>query len=110
LPTGVGDFSPRGRRIKGRFTRSVGGPAARSASRCKPKERAVWQRRLYEHAIREEADLRRHVAYIHYNPVKHGLVDRPVDRPYSSIHDDIARGILPATWGTSASPAELALE
>jgi putative transposase len=60
--------------------------------------------------IRDEADFRMHVDYIHYNPVKHGLVERPVDWPYSSIHRYIARGILPATWGTADPPADLDLE
>jgi len=110
LPTGDGDFSARWRRIKDDLTRRGGDTSPRSASRRKRKERVVWQRRFYEPMIRDEADFRRHVDYIHYNPVKHGLVDRPVDWPYSSIHRHIARGILPATWGTSQPPADLDLE
>ncbi len=55
---------------------------------------AVW-----EHLIRDEADYERHVDYIHYNPVKHGYVDRATEWPYSSIRRYIKTGILPAAWG-----------
>ena len=53
----------------------------------------------WEHAIRDEADLARHVDYIHYNPVKHGLVSRVIDWPHSTFHQHVARGELPAGWG-----------
>ena len=110
LPSGDGDFSTRWRRINERFTRNVGGPSPRSISRRKRKERTVWQRRFYEHMVRDEADFRRHVDYIHFNPVKHGWVDRPADWAYSSIHRYIAAGLLPATWGTATPPKDLDLE
>ena len=58
----------------------------------------LWQRRYWEHRIRDDLDFQRHVDYIHYNPVKHGLVSRPVDWPYSSIHRFIRRGVLTSDW------------
>lgn len=62
-------------------------------------ERGIWQRRFWEHAIRDEEDYARHVDYIHYNPVKHGYVSRVTDWSYSSFHDYVARGVLPEDWG-----------
>jgi putative transposase len=58
----------------------------------------LWQRRFWEHAIRDEHDYEQHVNYIHYNPVKHGYVRHPTDWPYSSIHRYIKMGRLPANW------------
>ena len=63
------------------------------------RERGLWQRRYWEHAIRDDADLARHVDYIHFNPVKHGLVKRVCDWPYSSFKHYVARGDLPQDWG-----------
>lgn len=59
----------------------------------------MWQRRYWEHAIRHDADLARHVDYIHFNPVKHGLVPRVVDWPHSSFHLYVKQEELPADWG-----------
>ena len=58
----------------------------------------MWQRRYWEHTIRDTEDLQRHVDYIHYNPVKHGLVSRVVDWPYSSFHLFVKQGIFPTDW------------
>jgi putative transposase len=63
------------------------------------REKGLWQRRYWEHVIRDDADLERHVDYIHLNPVKHGYVSRVSDWPYSSFHRYVARGILPPDWG-----------
>lgn len=63
--------------------------------------KAIWQRRFWEHRIRDERDFVQHIDYIHYNPVKHGLVNRPVDWPFSSIHRYIGQGVLPENWGES---------
>ena len=73
--------------------------ATRSASKVGKREKGVWQRRYWEHAIRDEKDLERHVNYIHYNPVKHGLVPRVADWPHSSFYRYVERGTLPADWG-----------
>ncbi|NET39732.1 MAG: hypothetical protein F6K19_48535 [Cyanothece sp. SIO1E1] len=72
----------------------------RSLSRFKKKEQAIWQRRFWEHQIRDECDLRQHVDYIHYNPVKHRLVEAPHDWPYSSFHRYVAQGLYLENWGT----------
>jgi putative transposase len=70
-----------------------------SAAKQRKRERGVWQPRSYEHTIRDEDDMAAHVDYIHFNPVKHGHVDRPIDWPWSSLHDFVARGILDPSWG-----------
>jgi putative transposase len=62
-------------------------------------ERGIWQRRYWERLIRDEADLRSHIDYIHFNPVKHGHVLQAMDWPYSTFHRYVAEGILPADWG-----------
>ena len=88
LPEGDSDYSTRWGAIKGRFTALL--PAHLRpdppGARKRRKEQAVWQRRFWEHRIRDEADHEHCVAYIHWNPVKHGLVSDPTDWPYSSIH------------------------
>lgn len=65
----------------------------------KKKEQAVWQRRFWEHLIRSEQDFIRHVEYIHYNPVKHGLVRVPRDWEYSSFHRYVREGMYGLKWG-----------
>jgi hypothetical protein len=62
----------------------------------------IWQRRFWEHAIRDERDLSRHIDYIHFNPVKHGYVSRACDWPHSSFHRYVAREFLPLDWGGDA--------
>ena len=88
LPTGDGDFSTRWRLIKSRFSRGL--PIGRlRASHVERQERGIWQRRFWEHHIRDEGDMAAHIGYCWHNPVKHGRVDRPEDGPYSSIHRDL---------------------
>jgi len=70
-----------------------------SKSRQRKGERNIWQRRFWEHAIRDEADYLRHVDYIHYNPVKHGYVDAVKDWQYSSFHRWVEKGLYPLNWG-----------
>ncbi len=89
LPEDDADYPTRWRLIKARFSRLIGPtllPVEIVASRDKRAERYVWQRRYWEHVIRNEDDLRRHVDYIHYNPVKHGLAADPEAWPYSTYH------------------------
>lgn len=76
----------------------------RCASRVARGERGIWQRRYWEHLIRDDVDLQRHVDYIHFNPVKHGYVARAADWPWSTIHRDIVRGWLTADWGVAGDP------
>ena len=101
LPPEDHDFSTRWRLIKGGFSRAIDAGPARSPSRRKKGERRVWQRRFFEHLIRDEDDFAGHVDYIHYNPVKHGLAAKPTEWPWSTIHRYIAAGIVPRHWGTS---------
>ncbi|SLN14579.1 Transposase IS200 like protein [Roseovarius albus] len=98
LPRGDSDFSERWRKIKFRFSRRVGRRFPRSDSKHKKRECGIWQRRFWEHVIRDEEDFNRHVEYCWGNPVKHGMVTRAVDWPYSSIHRDIRRGAVDPEW------------
>ena len=95
LPTDDHDYSTRWRLIKSRFSRGLANRRIRSP----------WQNRFWEHVIRDQEDYRRHADYIHYNPVKHGLVHRPRDWPYSSFHRWVAAGKYPEDWADT--PADL---
>jgi putative transposase len=97
LPADDCDYAGRWRKIKSRFTRLL---VQRSVliTRNEKGEYDLWQRRYWEHTIRDDLDLQRHVDYIHFNPVKHGLVDRVADWPYSSFHRHVKLGIVPADW------------
>lgn len=68
-------------------------------SLSKRRERGVWQRRYWEHLIRDEVDLQRHLDYIHWNPVKHGYVKRVIDWPYSTFHRLVSKGLYSPEWG-----------
>src|SRR4029453_15328773 len=85
LPPGDSDFSGRWRRIKGHFSSALIDDSAQLKRRPNG-DLALWQRRFWEHTIRDEDDFARHVDYIHFNPVKHALVQRVLDWPYSSFH------------------------
>ena len=101
LPTNENDFSTRWSLIKGGFSRLCH-PKYKgkiSASRQSKKEQGVWQRRFWEHQIRDEADFNYHMDYIHYNPEKHGYVTAPKDWKYSSFHRDVKRGVYDIDWG-----------
>lgn len=86
LPEGDIDYPVRWAHIKTAFSRRVPKDEHRRASRILKRERGLWQRRYWEHLVRDEDDLKHHVDYIHFNPVKHGLVASAVDWPYSSYH------------------------
>jgi len=102
LPENDNDFALRWRLIKTAFSRSVPHDESRSQSRISKGERGIWQRRYWEHLIRDEADFARHVDYIHINPVKHGLVLRVADWPHSSFHRYVRAGVLPTEWAGDA--------
>ncbi len=72
-----------------------------SASKLKKNEKGVWQRRFWEHTIRDENDLYRHLDYIHYNPVKHKYVDNVIDWKYSSFHKFVGTGFYDKNWGVT---------
>jgi putative transposase len=103
LPPEDADFSNRWRQIKEAFTRKylkAGGQEAEiSDSRILHAERGVWQRRFWEHTCRDQDDLNRCIDYIHWNPVKHGLVTRVKDYPWSTFHKYVQDGIYAADWG-----------
>jgi len=102
LPPGDADFSGRWRRVKGHFSSHM--IASNAAVKRHPNGKfALWQRRFWEHTIRDEDDFARHVDYIHFNPVKHGLVSRVRDWPHSSFHLYVRQGLLPADWAGDAS-------
>jgi putative transposase len=99
LPAGDHDFALRWQHIKGQFSRQLSANAQRSDSKFKKREKGIWQRRYWEHQIRDEIDLQRHVDYTHINPVKHGFVTQVKDWEYSSFHQYVERGELPIDWG-----------
>lgn len=101
LPEGDTAFDRRWRLIKGQFSKGI--PRRPVSRYLRQGEREVWQRRYWEHMIRDERDWHAHVDYMHYNPVKHGLVSRVRDWPYSSFHDFVRRGILSPDWGGDVS-------
>jgi putative transposase len=98
LPPGDADFAMRWRLIKTGFSRNLPCGEPVSTSRQSKGERGVWQRRYWEHRIRDELDFARHVDYIHHNPRKHGHVERVADWPWSSFHRDVQAGLLPKNW------------
>jgi putative transposase len=98
LPPDDHDFSNRIKAIKIRFVQSLPATEARSKVRIEKGERGIWQRRFWEHAIRDELDYQRHVDYVHFNPVKHGHVKRIVDWPYSTFHHYVKQGIYQPDW------------
>jgi len=103
LPDGDADYSVRWKEIKRLFSRSyidqVNPGDLRNESRVSRGEAAIWQRRFWEHLIRDEEDYSRHLDYIHYNPVKHGLVQRVSAWPWSSFHRYVSMGYYEMGWG-----------
>jgi putative transposase len=110
LPPGEADFSSRWHDIKARFAAKIPKEERLSTRRLQKGERGIWQRRFWEHVIRDEDDYARHVEYIHYNPVKHGLVARVADWPYSSFYLYVDRDIYPLDWGADDSIRSLEME
>jgi putative transposase len=104
LPQGDADFAGRWRRIKGHFSSQLLA-AGIAIGRHANGELALWQRRYWEHTIRDEQDFVRHVDYVHYNPVKHRLVTRVRDWPHSSFHLYVRRGLLPQDWAGDVNEA-----
>ncbi|NYE30151.1 putative transposase [Rhodanobacter sp. K2T2] len=98
LPPNDEDFSTRWMLIKTGFSRSIQSGESINASRLRKGERGIWQRRFWEHQIRDENDLARHIDYVHINPVKHGHAVKANDWSYSSIHRYIRSGLLAADW------------
>ena len=101
LPAGDTDSSTRWRLIKTRFTKDC--PASLrhtpDTARLRKGDQAIWQHRYWQHQICDETDFVRHVEYIHYNPVKHGLVKSPMEWPHSSFGRYVKAGVYPLDWG-----------
>jgi putative transposase len=91
LPEGDTDYATRWRRIKTDFSRGLLRTERRSSARVMRGERGIWQRRYWEHAIRDDTDLQRHIDYIHFNPVKHGYANTPSEWLHSSFNRYVER-------------------
>jgi putative transposase len=111
LPPDDPDYSYRVGRMKVLFTRALRGannlPEDVCESRRKHRESDVWQRRFYEHTIWDEVDLRKHLDYLHFNPVKHGLVKCVHEWEYSSFHRGVRRGEYDVKWGCQCGENKL---
>jgi putative transposase len=103
LPPHDADFSTRWRLIKARFAKAIPKRGRLSAVRKARNERGIWQRRFWEHLIRDDLDYSRHVEYCYINPVKHSFVARVCDWPHSSFHRDVRSGIFPKDWAGDIS-------
>ncbi len=100
LPKNDTDYSTRWNLLKGAFSRSLAKGESLSKSRVKRRERGIWQRRFWEHMLRDENDFNRHLDYIHWNPVKHGYASNVVDWPHSSFHKYVKMDWYPENWGS----------
>jgi putative transposase len=102
LPRGDADYSKRWGLIKAGFSKRMRdlfrNPEWINDSKAKHRESTIWQRRFWEHEIRDQEDFNRQVDYIHWNPVKHGQVSRVADWPYSTFHRYVRHGVYPLDW------------
>ena len=99
LPDDDCNYSLRWQLIKRYFSRKFDADQMRSGSKIKHREKGIWQRRFWEHEIRNEQDLQQHMDYVHFNPVKHGYVARCAEWQYSTFHRYVRSGVLPEDWG-----------
>jgi putative transposase len=99
LPPGDANYAMRWSLIKAGFSRCIPQGECIRHSRIMKGERGIWQRRYWEHVIRDDHDLARHIDYTHFNPVKHGYVQMVRDWPYSSFHAYVRKGWLSEDWG-----------
>jgi len=106
LPDGDGDFSRRWNVIKTTFSSVMKSRLHRTdwarSSGIKHRDLTIWQRRFWEHCVRDDNDFRRHVDYIHFNPVKHGVAAQVSDWPYSTFHRYCSQGVYPQDWAGRA--------
>ena len=107
LPTGDHDFSKRWGLIKAGFSSHAKTlfhhPEWINNSKKKHRERTIWQRRFWEHQIRDQTDFNLHIDYMYWNPVKYGHVSRVIDWPYSTFHRDVKKGIYSSNWGSDST-------
>jgi putative transposase len=102
LPPRHADYAMRWRLIKAFFSRGIDTGEWISASRERKGERGIWQRRYWEHTLRDERDFEQHCDYIHFNPVKHGHARAAAEWPHSSFRRFVKLGIYPIDWATVA--------
>jgi len=98
LPKGDANYPMRWSLIKAGFSRGIPKDERRNSSRIAKGERGIWQRRYWEHLIRDDRDYENHMNYIHYNPVKHGLVKNVKDWPHSTFHRYVREGVYNKNW------------
>jgi putative transposase len=103
LPGGDANFEVRLRLIKSLFSKEIPKTEWLSDTRFKRGERGIWQRRYWEHLIRDEKDFSAHMDYVHINPLKHGLVRKVIDWPYSTFHRLVEEGIYSSDWAGSGN-------
>lgn len=105
IPKGDADFSTRWMMIKRKVSIACAAQYQRpewlTVSKQKHRESTIWQRRFWEHQIRDDIDFAKHLDYLHYNPVKHGLVNQAKDWQYSSFHRYVKNGLYDEMWGLS---------
>ena len=101
LPPDDSDFANRWRLIKTEFSRALKPNQPASPSRSAKGEREIWQRRYWEHTLRDDADFQNHCDYIRFNPVKHGYVTSANAWPFSSFKRFVSRGEYPTDWGAN---------
>ena len=108
LPPDDEDYSGRWRAIRKSFSKTIPPTERRSSVRQQRGERGIWQRRFWEHTVRNDADYANHMDYVHFNPVKHRLVEHAADWPFSSFHRAVAHGLYPVDWnaGTTTEPSD----
>ena len=106
LPPDDADFSTRWGLIKRQVSinckKTYQRPEWLTISKLKHRESTIWQRRFWEHQIRDETDFIRHMDYIHYNPVKHRHCNQLSDWPYSTFHRYVNQGVYPSGWTGNA--------
>ena len=110
LPPGDADFPGRWRAIKTAFSKALAGEGTPSTTMTNRGERGIWQRRYWEHTIRDDRDYASHMDTTHLNPFKHGYVSHPADWPYSSFRRSVAAGLYPPGWSGGATEPEEAGE
>lgn len=103
LPENDADFSTRWMVIKRKFSSGLKSGVITPSKQAK-REKGIWQRRFWEHCIRNEDDWRNHMDYIHYNPVKHGYCRTPLEWPYSSFRRSVQQGLYTPDWEHSITP------
>ena len=99
LPQGDADYAKRIRLIKTLFSKEMPKTEQRSYIMQQKGERGIWQRRYWEHTIRDERDYATHMDYLHYNPVKHGYIKKVMDWPYSTFRHHVRHGLYAENWG-----------